>query len=153
MEPQQNQVPEQSVLPTERQAPAWPDNNPEDYPQPVAPEQAPAPAAPEAQTVAAGEQSGGATVQPIAMPAIDPASLQQAPPVQDPQAAPQVIQQNPAEANDVDVIEKEWVEQADKIVAQTQGDPYVQEEAVEALQIDYLKKRYNHDVAKPDSTG
>jgi hypothetical protein len=63
---------------------------------------------------------------------------------------PAPIEPNPTEAADVDVIEKEWVDQADKIVAQTKHDPYVEEEAVESLQQDYLKKRYGHDVKKPD---
>jgi hypothetical protein len=52
-------------------------------------------------------------------------------------------------ADDVDVIEKEWVDQAEHIIDQTKNDPYTEEEAVEALQTDYLKKRYGHDVKKP----
>lgn len=52
-------------------------------------------------------------------------------------------------ADDVDVIEKEWVDQAEHIIEQTKNDPYTEEEAVEALQTDYLKKRYGHDVKKP----
>jgi len=79
---------------------------------------------------------------PLKSPAADPA----APP------APAPIGPTPSVAGDVDVIEKEWVEQADKIINQTKGDPYVEEEAEEALQQDYLKKRYNHDVKKPDAS-
>lgn len=45
-------------------------------------------------------------------------------------------------ADDVDVIEKEWVEKAKKIVHETREDPYMQEKEVSKLQSDYLQKRY-----------
>ena len=51
-------------------------------------------------------------------------------------------------SNDVDVIEKEWVDKAQEIVQKNQDDPYEEENAVEELQTDYLKKRYNHTVDK-----
>jgi len=54
----------------------------------------------------------------------------------------------PATAADQDVIEKEWVDKADEVVAKTAGQPHAEEDAVEDLQIDYLKKRYGKDVAK-----
>ncbi len=55
---------------------------------------------------------------------------------------------NPAVAADVDIIEKEWVDKADEAVKKTEGDPHAEEEAVEDLQVDYLKKRYDHSVDK-----
>lgn len=58
----------------------------------------------------------------------------------------------PPTAADQDVIEPEWVEQAEATIARTAGDPHAEEEAVEALQIDYLQKRYGHTVKKPDQT-
>jgi hypothetical protein len=48
----------------------------------------------------------------------------------------------PAIANDDDLIEREWVDRAKKIVADTRDDPYKQEQAVTELQKDYQKKRY-----------
>lgn len=54
----------------------------------------------------------------------------------------------PAIADDVDVIEKEWVDKADRIVEVTSQDPYVEEEAIEDLQVDYLKKRYGKEIKK-----
>ncbi|MCB9819870.1 hypothetical protein H6796_01000 [Candidatus Nomurabacteria bacterium] len=48
----------------------------------------------------------------------------------------------PAVANDDDLIEKEWVDQAKKIIAQTRDDPHAQEAQVGRLQEDYLQKRY-----------
>lgn len=69
-------------------------------------------------------------------PQATPAALQQAPPKDD----------NPTTASDEDLIEKEWVDKAKKIVAQTKDDPYTQEKEVSKLQADYLKKRYGKEI-------
>lgn len=71
-------------------------------------------------------------------------------------AAPQPVVPAPAQApqssaapliaDDVDVIEKEWVDKAKKIVGATKEDPYMQEQQVSALQADYLMKRYNKKI-------
>jgi len=53
---------------------------------------------------------------------------------------------NPAIAADEEVIEKEWVDKAKKIVILTKNDPYQQEKEVSKLQADYLKKRYGKDI-------
>lgn len=53
---------------------------------------------------------------------------------------------NPTTADDVDVIEKEWVDRAKQIVEQTRTDPHEQEKKVSQLQADYLKKRYGKEV-------
>ena len=55
----------------------------------------------------------------------------------------------PTTAGDVDVIEPEWVDKAEEVVRQHQGDPYGEEEAIEDLQGDYLQKRYGFNVADP----
>lgn len=52
----------------------------------------------------------------------------------------------PLVANDDDLIEKEWVDRAKKIVEETKNDPYRREEAVNKLQVDYLKKRYGREL-------
>jgi hypothetical protein len=52
----------------------------------------------------------------------------------------------PATAADVDVIEPEWVKKAEEAVAANRDDPHKEEAAVEALQVEYLKARYNIDV-------
>ncbi|HEV2412894.1 MAG TPA: hypothetical protein VGS28_03785 [Candidatus Saccharimonadales bacterium] len=54
--------------------------------------------------------------------------------------------QNPTVANDVDVIEKEWVERAKAIVEKTRSDPYMQEQKVAEMQSDYLRKRYGKEL-------
>jgi len=52
----------------------------------------------------------------------------------------------PMVASDDDLIEKEWVDKAKKIVTETRDDPYRREEAVNKLQVDYLKKRYGREL-------
>lgn len=56
---------------------------------------------------------------------------------------------NPTTAADEDLIEKEWVEKAKKVVADTKHDPYLQGQEVSKLQADYLKKRYGKVVSMP----
>ncbi len=58
----------------------------------------------------------------------------------------------PSVAGDVDVIEPEWVDKAEEVVRAHQGDPYQEEEAIEALQEDYMKKRYGINVADPNAS-
>lgn len=53
---------------------------------------------------------------------------------------------NPTTASDEEVIEKEWVDKAKKIITQTKDDPYKQEKEVSKLQADYLKKRYGKEI-------
>lgn len=56
----------------------------------------------------------------------------------------------PAIANDDDLIEKEWVDKAKKIIVDTRDDPYRREREVNRLQIDYLKKRYGKELGTAD---
>jgi len=60
-----------------------------------------------------------------------------------------VIVNGPAIAADEDLIEKEWVERAKKVIADTQNDPHGREKAVSQLQQDYRTKRYG---GEPDET-
>lgn len=52
----------------------------------------------------------------------------------------------PQEANDTDLIEKEWVQVLQEIVSHTSEDPYTQQNEISKLKADYMKKRYNRDV-------
>ncbi len=61
-------------------------------------------------------------------------------------SAPVSDHSNPLIAADDDLIEKEWVDRAKKIVQQTKTDPYAQEKEVSKLQADYIKKRYGKDI-------
>jgi hypothetical protein len=105
------------------------------------------PVAPEMQPPTGG-QPQAQTPPPV--PVADPelAGSTAAGSVQTPPTPPSANPGAPASAEDVDVIEKEWVDQANKIIEQTKDDPYTEEEAVQALQVDYLQKRYGHNVKK-----
>lgn len=113
------------------------------------------PAVPETQTPAAGSPE----FQPGANQGAPPTqqSPQQQPTNQIPIAPGAPVQQSPqpqrpatpaTASDDVDVIEKEWVDQAEKAIEKTKDDPHAEEEAVEDLQADYLKKRYGHDLKR-----
>ena len=69
-------------------------------------------------------------------------------PMPPPPAAPttQPVSDSPAVAADEDVIEKEWVDKAKKIILETKDDPFTRTTRVNELQKDYLKKRYNKDL-------
>lgn len=57
---------------------------------------------------------------------------------------------NPLVANDDDLIEKEWVDRAKKIILQTKDDPFRREQEVSRLQADYLRKRYGRELGAPE---
>lgn len=53
---------------------------------------------------------------------------------------------SPLIANDDDLIEKEWVDKAKKIVSETKNDPHQREKRVSKLQGDYIKKRFGREL-------
>ena len=92
---------------------------------------------------------------------VTPASVQAAPVLPPPLVAPAPpppigAQSNtpgddlPLVANDDDLIEKEWVDKAKKIIVETKDDPYRREQEVGKLQADYLRKRYGKELGLPD---
>ena len=52
----------------------------------------------------------------------------------------------PLVAADDDLIEKEWVDRAKKIIAETQNNPHKREDEVSKLQVDYIKKRFGREL-------
>ncbi|MCA9308927.1 hypothetical protein KC973_00975 [Candidatus Saccharibacteria bacterium] len=94
----------------------------------------------------APERSQSAPPQAQSVPQLAPQAQQPvaAAPVS-PSASTQLTS-SPAIADDVDVIEKEWVDKAKKIVSTTKDDPYEQEKEVSKLQADYLMKRYGKQI-------
>lgn len=75
---------------------------------------------------------------PIVQPTVDPGAAQSA--TSDDTVA--LI------ANDDDLIEKEWVDKAKKIIAETKDDPYRREVEIGKLQIEYIRKRYGREIGK-----
>jgi hypothetical protein len=70
-------------------------------------------------------------------------------PQDDTSQQPATLGSNPVAAADDDLIEKEWVDRAKKIVSETKNDPYLQEQEVSKLQADYLKKRWSKEINVP----
>jgi hypothetical protein len=114
----------------------------------IAPERAPQPSV-EAQpnSTERGEMQQQGPSEPIIVPAM-PAQPFLPTPTQTSQASvvTQPANGNPLVAGDDDLIEKEWVDKAKKIIQETRSDPYAQEKEVGKLQADYIKKRYGKDV-------
>jgi len=83
--------------------------------------------------------------------AAPPTSQPQQQIVADPKQKPKTsIGKTPAIADDVDVIEKEWIDKAKNIVDKTKDDPHQQNKDVHALKADYMKKRYGKDIKLTD---
>jgi hypothetical protein len=92
-----------------------------------------------------GETQGGvvattALPMPVVVP-VSPTSI-----VADEPATTALSSDTPIVAADEDLIEKEWVDRAKKILAQTKDDPYRREQEVSKLQADYLRKRYGREL-------
>lgn len=94
-----------------------------------------------------GDGGGQQAVQPVVPPAA-PAVLPPAPKAVTPQAP--AVDDTPLTAADDDLIEKEWVEKAKRVISENRHDPYMQEQAVSRLQADYLQKRYGKIVKLPE---
>lgn len=113
-------------------------------------ERAPLPAAPEKGVERGAERKEQASEQAAraaeATPVLPPPIAPVASPVVDDTASAPVIDDTPVLANDDDLIEKEWVDRAKKIIVETKDDPYRREQEVAKLQADYLKKRYGKEL-------
>ncbi len=112
-----------------------------------------APAAPEVEKPAgesANQNQGMVLPTPLPQP-VDPAPAQQDDAsAQDDDDDRLAALESPDLANDVDVIEKEWVDKAKQIVKDSVDDPYRQNHNVSVLKADYMKKRYGKDIKLPD---
>lgn len=61
-------------------------------------------------------------------------------------AASSMSQNSGLQAEDTDLIEKEWVVRAKAIVANTQDNPHQQTKDMSRFKADYVKKRYNKEL-------
>ncbi len=136
-------------LPTPQNTPeTGPVNFPEReiFPGALTPEQAPKqPENQESREQHVGGPSGDPAAV-VAVPALPPLPTMTPTPVS---TQPVVNDKNPIVAADEDLIEKEWIERAKKVVEETKHDPYLQGQQVSQLQADYLKKRYGKIVNVP----
>lgn len=96
------------------------------------------PVTPERQPAPVESQNGPAQAIPAVLPVAQPGVVPVAPPTQ----STGLLSDVPTIAADDDLIEKEWVDKAKKIITVTRGKPYEQAKAIAMLQADYLKKRH-----------
>jgi hypothetical protein len=66
-----------------------------------------------------------------------------------PAQIPNVLDDAHSIAEDSDVIEKEWVDRAKKIVSLTANDPFIEAKELNKLKATYIKKRFNKDLPLP----
>ena len=96
-----------------------------------------------------GKQSPKSTSSassPVSIPIQTPVPT----PVTDDSARPASSTDNTGAPNR-DLIEKQWVERAKSIVAQTQDDPYKQKNEMSKVKADYIKKRFNKTIPADDA--
>lgn len=98
------------------------------------------------QPVNPNERGQAATSGPASLDAALAASALDGPAVTNPLTASSY--DSPMIAEDVDVIEKEWVDKAEAEVRRTADDPHAQEEAIETLQVEYMRKRYGKEIRR-----
>ena len=95
------------------------------------------------------EQASGAERAPQASQAAPPSAIPMPiiPQVQlsvpQPQSSSQSsVSTSSTQADDGDLIEKEWVNRAKQVVERTKDDPYKQTEELTLVKVDYMQKRY-----------
>lgn len=101
----------------------------------------------------AGVEKGGANQAAQAaplMPTQDAASMALPSSATSATQAPAVPLTANIPAEDVDLIEKEWVNRAKDIVERTKNDPYVQNKEVNKLKAEYTEKRINKKLKLAD---
>lgn len=99
---------------------------------------------------AAGKQATPAALQPLPVVPDVPVS---APVVvlQDGKSAPAVAPTAKPKAAHSHKIEKEWVDKAKSIVAQTKDDPYKQKKEMSKVKADYIGQRYGKIIKTDDA--
>lgn len=89
--------------------------------------------------------------QPPSLPAVPvPESVAAASQNPQPAASQAADTGLPELADDGDLIEKEWVNQAKHIMHSTAHDPYEQSKQFSSLRADYMQKRYGKAIAAED---
>jgi len=103
----------------------------------------------------APERTGNQPAVAAPPPPVDPTLLAPLPHAQTPTTivvtTPLTTTDTGLSAQDSDLIEKEWVEKAKDIVAQTQDDPYHQKKEISKVKAEYIHKRFNKTVKTDDT--
>ena len=76
------------------------------------------------------------------------AALQNTPPPAQP--IPQAAMPQAIQATDADLIEKEWIERAKKVIGSTREDPYLQNKEINKVKAEYIERRWNKKIKLAD---
>jgi hypothetical protein len=96
----------------------------------------------------ASENSVGKQAPPM-QPALPPTATQI--PVQQSTQDGTSSHSSGLKAAELDLIEKQWVEKAKKIINHTHDDPYKQKNEMTKFKADYIKKRFNKTIPIDDT--
>ncbi|MGA3150737.1 MAG: hypothetical protein ABSD10_04000 [Candidatus Saccharimonadales bacterium] len=101
---------------------------------------------------AVGKQSPKNDSTALALPADIPDANPVAIPADQTQADKSSQTAGPKEvAHDSHRIEKQWVERAKKVIAQTKDDPHTQKHNMSLVKADYIHKRFNKTIPTDDT--
>lgn len=70
------------------------------------------------------------------------------PPQNNPVPQTTIPSNNDLDAEEGNIIEKPWVDAAENIIKRDEGNPYLEEEDHEDLQLKYLKKRFGKEIQR-----
>lgn len=87
----------------------------------------------------------GTAAAPAAQPVVTP-TVQSRVPVPTAPVAPVDPKSGTLPADDVDLIEKEWVDRAKAIVQKTANDPRRQKSEISKVKAEYIQKRFNKQI-------
>lgn len=99
------------------------------------------------------EATPHAPAQAVPLPAAPPATQPAGQPSTAPAKSPTPQTDSPTAdlpAKDSDLIEKEWVDKAKRIVADTKEDPHKQKAEMSRVKADYVQKRFNKTIKLDD---
>lgn len=123
--------------------------------QPVEGTEATTTSAEQGQSVSESATGKQATPVALQLPAVLPSVPVTAPafPVQNDDVGPLVVSPKTSKlpAVDKDLIEKQWVQKAKEIVAETKDDPYKQKTEMSRAKADYIQKRFKKTVKTDDA--
>ena len=105
-----------------------------------------------ASEASAGKQPPPPAIQPLpVIPDVPVAQLPALPQTEDTAAPVSSPKTSKLPAADSDLIEKQWVQKAKEIVAETKSDPYKQKSEMSKIKADYIGKRYNKAIKTDDA--
>lgn len=121
---------------------------------PVAPGESVADGVPSAETIPVTPEAGPSkqTAAPVIAQPILPVTPDPAVTIPtDDQTVTAATKTKTSAAHDSDRIERQWVERAKTIVAQTKDDPYKQKNEMSQVKADYIQQRFNKAIKTNDN--